>query len=199
MTTKPGSMERLRKYYRARLKDLNYRNIVEALENESDRSFIIVYASILEDRLSEAIRNRLIPLSEKQEQKLQIFNFDGPFGSFRNKISVAYALGIIDQQKMDALNEIRDLRNAAAHSLMPISFQIPEVVSVVARIVQTPPFEESHSEEARGKALRSAFTLFCIMSMMQIDFGAKEGREKFKKGIDHALDTLLPKSGATRS
>jgi hypothetical protein len=47
---------------------------------------------------------------------------------------MAYALSIIDQQTADDLNDIREMRNACAHSFKHVDFATPELRAVCMRL-----------------------------------------------------------------
>lgn len=134
MPSEPKSIISLRAYAKLRLTDDNIDELAQAFLGESDRTVVVVLASILEDVLANQIRQRLRPMSADEEKALRLFSFDGPFGTFSTLINVGYALEIIDENTRAELHDLREMRNACAHSPRPISFATPELANVCKRL-----------------------------------------------------------------
>jgi DNA-binding MltR family transcriptional regulator len=54
---------------------------------------------------------------------------DGPLSSFYSKITLGYAMGFITDPEKDDLNNLREIRNAFAHTLRPITFKTEQIAS----------------------------------------------------------------------
>ncbi|HVC58816.1 MAG TPA: hypothetical protein VND19_00430 [Acetobacteraceae bacterium] len=69
------------------------------------------------------------------EAKMRIFRGenDAPavLSDFYSKIELAYMLGIITEDAKDDLNTVRAIRNAFAHSTLPVDFSTPEVADLL--------------------------------------------------------------------
>jgi hypothetical protein len=81
---------------------------------ESDRACVILQASWTELMVERAIRSRL-----RGAGAGQLFGQNGPLGTFSNKISMAYSMGIFAETTRHDLTLIRELRNGFAHCQLP--------------------------------------------------------------------------------
>lgn len=84
------------------------------LEQKDERSIALIGGTFCEMAL-EQILKAFLPDDEKDVQKL--FEFNQPLGSFSNKISMAFCLGLIDKLIRRDLDLIRKIRNKFAHDL----------------------------------------------------------------------------------
>jgi hypothetical protein len=100
---------------------------------EADRAVVILQASMVESILENAIAQRMRH-DLKEETKKEIFEFEGPIGTFSAKITVAYALGIFGSITRRDLDLIRLMRNQFAHSRKPLKFSISVVTNVCAQL-----------------------------------------------------------------
>ena len=53
----------------------------------------------------------------------------GPISTYADKILMAYALGFIDKETRKRINIIREIRNACAHSRMPITLEVDALIA----------------------------------------------------------------------
>lgn len=105
-------------------KDLN--KAWKEINEGSDRSAAIIGAAFVGDSLQCALESRMIGLNSQVFNEI-FNNVNGPLCSFSSKILLGFALGLYGPVlKMD-LNVIRNIRNAFAHTMKPITFDIPEV------------------------------------------------------------------------
>lgn len=84
------------------------------LKAESDRGAILVGAAMLDEMLADLIGMRLAS-DLGAEQRERLFDPQGPAGSFSNRIALARALDMIPKPVAQALDMVREIRNAAAH------------------------------------------------------------------------------------
>ena len=92
---------------------------------ETDRGCALVGASLTENALREIIRIHAFQAPNTDLD--DIFGFEAPLGTFSAKIKIAYAFGMIDKKIRDDCDRIRVLRNAFAHSRVPINFKTSAV------------------------------------------------------------------------
>lgn len=92
----------------------NEKALFEGLENDSDRAAAIIAGSIIDIRLTAAIKHRL-RRDDVIENKL--FQSSGPLGTFSAKIDLARLMGIISAPAYRDIHIIRDIRNSFAHDL----------------------------------------------------------------------------------
>lgn len=93
------------------IKDRLIKVLTELLK-ESDRAVCVLAAAYLEELLGECIRKSLIAPHNPKEDWL----LNRTLSSLRNKIEMCYRLGLIDEKTVQALHEIRKLRNDFAHN-----------------------------------------------------------------------------------
>lgn len=87
------------------------RAITRSLEDESDRGKALIIGSYLEEIVAFLISS--VCVSENLAEKL--LGHQSPAGTFRAKIVLASALGLIDQEEVGALRVVQRIRNKAAH------------------------------------------------------------------------------------
>lgn len=92
---------------------------------DSDRACGILQASWVELMVERCIAGRLRP-----EGVSNIFDANGPLGTFSNKIMMAYSLGLFGRQTRHDLGLIRNMRNGFAHCQRPLRFRTPEIKAV---------------------------------------------------------------------
>ncbi len=92
---------------------------------ESDRGCVLICGAMAENGLQTIIETRLTLQALKNPDEL--FDYEGPLGTFSRKIKMAYGFGLIADDIRRDLDRIKDIRNAFAHSRRPISFATPAV------------------------------------------------------------------------
>src|SRR5436190_19047506 len=98
--------------------------VIDVLMQESDRGALILVAGILEDVLADQIIKRLkIALDGRDD----LLRRGGALSSYQNKMSVARALGIIDDATFHSIDIIRLIRNACAHSVRQATLKTPAI------------------------------------------------------------------------
>ncbi|EJU14811.1 hypothetical protein LH128_01869 [Sphingomonas sp. LH128] len=96
-------------------------NAIRELADRPDREFAIIAASMIEDLLVDVLKTKLAPLSGDRYKRL--FQRAGaPLGTFSARADLAHALGLIDDQILNDLDQIRKIRNAFAHNFSDLSF-----------------------------------------------------------------------------
>ena len=128
------------------------------LSKESDRGCGLVAAAFLENELSVLLKLFLV-----EHIKKELFDFNGPLGTFSAKIDMSYAMGLISTPIRDALHLVRKVRNDFAHLQDPLDFTANEIRQRVDAILPTAPFEASSTGKdlfiAKIQAIASAIHL----------------------------------------
>jgi hypothetical protein len=101
----------------------------------NDRLVAIVLGALVERVLKELI------LSAMPHGELDLFDPHHPLSTFSAKIEIAYGFGLIDAEKRRNSNYIREIRNAFAHRVPPISFRTKEI-SDVCKLLTLGPIVE---------------------------------------------------------
>ena len=101
-------------------------NFRRELSNESDRGCALLASAHLEFLFEKLLRKTLV--GDKKHLDV-LFNFNGPLGSFSNKISLSYSLGLIPSEIMHDTNVIRRIRNEFGHSPNIINFTNEKIIT----------------------------------------------------------------------
>lgn len=85
-----------------------------------DRVSGVLAAAMVDNTLRDGITSAL----EDATEEIELFHKEGaPFGTFKQKIVAARALGLISPDLAEDLDLIRDVRNQFAHALLPLTFE----------------------------------------------------------------------------
>jgi DNA-binding MltR family transcriptional regulator len=133
----------------------------EQLDSESDRGCCLMAVSFIENELEILISQKLVG-SEKFIKNL--FEFNGPLGTFSSKIKMAYSLGFISKSTMNDLELIRKVRNDFGHTYEPINF---DTENIKQRIMQLKGhfYDVAEINEVRTRAIFTN-TVSSIMSLI---------------------------------
>ena len=130
-----GSVKTLRQSYRKKTQVPEIEQFKKELLGSSDRASIILMGSSLDDALIYRIALALPQLPTDDELDY-IFRFEGPLGTFSARMEQALLWGAIEDETYQELDLFRELRNAAAHSKMSLSFQDSAIANVVKRLAK---------------------------------------------------------------
>lgn len=86
----------------------------DTLLDESERGAILIGTEKVDEQLSKLIERILPRKSRKYKEKL--LKYPGVLSSFSAKIELAYAFRLISEELRISLNNLRKIRNEAAHS-----------------------------------------------------------------------------------
>lgn len=130
---------------------------LESTHGESDRGFMILVVTQLEDMLTAEVAQKLTGMTS--EERDSFLGPDGVASAFGIKIKLALGLGVIDRGSYTHLELIRSIRNACAHAIRPVSFDTPIIKEAVLSFVT----EESRPSYANANAdvLRPLFWMMC--------------------------------------
>jgi hypothetical protein len=161
----------LRDLSRIQPTDEERREVRQALARESPIATAILGASVVEYELEAELRARF-RRSDDEAWKL-LTGDNGPLGTFSQKILAAYGFGIADATIKDAMDTIRQIRNAFAHTKKLIDFE-NEIVVRELRAVSLPKAKRSvlykdlfDVREFRGDP-RIAYASLCLVVGMNL-------------------------------
>lgn len=100
--------------------------MIGELFGESDRATMILFAGSAEESIVWALLSRM----RKHGAVKELFDPDGPIGTFSSKISLGFALELFGPETRRDLDYIRTLRNGCAHSEIPLKFLTPAVKAI---------------------------------------------------------------------
>lgn len=89
-------------------------SIINSIELSTDRAAAIIAGSLVEDRLTKAIKSKLLGIPEADEN---LFRTSGPLGTFSAKIDLAVSMGVISLIAYKEMKNLKDIRNLFAHNL----------------------------------------------------------------------------------
>jgi hypothetical protein len=143
---------------------------VKDLNGESDRGAIILSATAIEDALEDRILQKLPALHSDEATRKQVFEVDGPIASFSRKLLMAYSMGLIDSSYRKKIDLVREIRNACAHSRMPISLAVPQLRTACEILLERSLADLIDHEPV---TIRRAFILACNFIVLYIATGEK--------------------------
>lgn len=140
-------------------------SVLDAFKAESDRGAVLVACCYLEDKIGEALRDRLVAGTGLDRL------FEGgnaPFGTFSARIAGAHALGLVDDEGFRHLEMIRKIRNHFAHELNA-SFEDPKIADRCNAFEPTDPdslaaLQRNDPKSNRDRFLFAAVALFVLFS-----------------------------------
>jgi DNA-binding MltR family transcriptional regulator len=103
--------------------------ILDGFRGGSDMSVAITASAIVEARLEQLLTSRL----KTTDQALinSLYQDRGPLSGFYAKTAMAEAMGVINPALARELHHLRDIRNAFAHSKVPLTFAHDAVAPAV--------------------------------------------------------------------
>ncbi|MEL4204946.1 hypothetical protein P0W48_16540 [Plesiomonas shigelloides] len=99
-----------------------FNDIIPTIISESDRGAVLLSVSYIDEQLNVLFDN-LVPSSISNKRKKEIFNYTGPFGGIASKLDVALVCRILSPEIIDAIHELRKIRNALAHNTSTFSLK----------------------------------------------------------------------------
>ncbi len=96
----------------------------DQLVQESDRGLCLLAIGRMDNVLTEFLQLKLLG---SKTFKRDLFNNNGPLGTFSSKIKMCLAMGLISNGYYQEIEVMRKIRNIFAHSDQPITFESKEV------------------------------------------------------------------------
>jgi hypothetical protein len=149
----------------------------------SDRSVAILLAAQIERYLEFAIMSKLGHVDSETHDKL--IERDGALSTFFGKQYLGHALQLYNKAMLADMDIIRRIRNAFAHSVKPIDFQVPEIGAECMKLSQvesSPDMPENNlllfAELVSRSYHRNRFAKTCnSISLFLIDLTVKNYKE----------------------
>ncbi|MGB6306438.1 MAG: hypothetical protein WBF89_01505 [Steroidobacteraceae bacterium] len=128
----PAYLRNLKEYSRAQFgTEYETEAVVGDLDDESDRTAILVAATAIEDALEQALMQRMPALATDNDARVKVFGPEGTISTYSAKILIAYAIGILDRKARKEIDVVRHIRNACAHSRKSLSLQTPALADAI--------------------------------------------------------------------
>lgn len=158
----------LKAYTKVTAHDLSPADFVAALKGESDRGAIILAATMIDDRLAVALRERMPNLNS--DETARIFGVEGLAGTFANRLKLAQGLGILDRGTRKLIELIREMRNACAHSRQIVTFSTPVIRSAIVSMMPN-----DAADDVASWPDHQARDIFCLLCGAMCDAIAGNG------------------------
>ncbi|MDF1591782.1 MAG: DUF4145 domain-containing protein [Desulfobacterales bacterium] len=100
----------------------------------NDRACVILAGAVLDDRVKTLLQKYLLPPRGEKEDKL--LGPSRPLESFASRVEIARRLNLISEDARKSLDDIRHIRNRAAHKI-DFSFGANSVMDRVNNVLQT--------------------------------------------------------------
>jgi DNA-binding MltR family transcriptional regulator len=97
----------------------------ELSATDNDRGYCLLVVSLLENQIDRVIEARISHF--RSEDRNAFFDSHGPAGALSRKIALLNAFAVIGEVSRRNLDYIREIRNAFAHSKIPLTYATPEV------------------------------------------------------------------------
>lgn len=99
----------------------DYQKFFDEFMGESDRAAIVLGAAQMDELLKDILMKRLI------SPKKDLFDFNGPFGTFSARIDTAHATGAIDKSFANKIHLVRKIRNQCAHNIQSVDLNASDI------------------------------------------------------------------------
>jgi hypothetical protein len=159
------------------------KNIIDQVNKENEtgsiRGIILVWSSIIEESLSDIIKNFLIDHTNSDE----LFKIGAIFNTFDSKIKTCFSLGLISYSEMKTCQIIQKIRNKVAHQ-WNVDLENRDFSNSIKDNIKK-LYDQYHSERFNWEdkdllyMTRMFYALSCAMLMMQ--FLQRKGEAKAKK------------------
>jgi len=131
---------------------------------ESDRAAVVLAVSLLDFKLGEALQDVLVD-DELARKKFE----HGMFGSFHNRIELAYCLGHLSKSLRKDFHTLRDLRNHFAHQPTHADLGDAEAIKLCAKLELAEHLRESGSDLRTICLVAVASCLFAVAFHVRTD------------------------------
>ncbi len=128
----------------------------ESIVKETHRGAIIIATTVVQNYFIDLVKSdgpRMESNNKQKEFDRKVYNYPGPLSSFNGLIHLAYAFGRIDQHMFAALNELRSLRNDAAHSVEQYDFTVADLEIRLFKVFDVKPDFSKEVQEVSLDAL----------------------------------------------
>jgi hypothetical protein len=119
---------------------------ISEINNLPDRTAGICAVTMLEDRLTDAIKKRWF---FHQDIFGRMFKYDGPVGSFGTRINFGRIIGLYGDDALNDLDMIRRIRNDFAHKIEAENFSFNDI----KQRCQNLRLPDIHNEKFQGNVI----------------------------------------------
>jgi mannitol operon repressor len=156
------------------VKTLN--DFLNEFHRESDRGSVLIAASLLDERLKEIIENFLAECNITHDL---LNGPNAPLASFYSRISIAYALGLIQENEYEEINIIRKIRNEFGHKWKDVNFGTDKISKLCLKLPWLGP-----EENELGSSPRTRFDFVVVILLADLLWRARLVKKE-KRKIKH--------------
>ena len=181
MATEPNAIKTMKKYYSDRLHVESNENLMAELLGGNHRSAIITVASLCDSILEYRIFAALPGLEGCTEKEFDdAFRHDSGMGTFSARINLAFYMQLIDGTTRGQLNDIRQIRNAVAHTSRRVTFDDEPLRNAARRILHPTGMHRLLEDTSEGY-LRS-YIAEALLVRSIVEYGRDEGIARLREG-----------------
>jgi hypothetical protein len=153
--------------------DIN--SISAELLSGNDRTCAIVACELVNTSLMAALTAHFVQLEEGDGESL-FFGQAAVLGSFSARIVIGRAIGVFGNQTFEVLQTVRRIRNAFAHSALPVEFTLELIANECMKL---PDEKLSLSRELKAQftdvaPLRERYVAVCLHLIALLQTAARE-------------------------
>lgn len=148
-------LEALGSYQRITAASMSADEMADIVADESDRGVVVILVSLIEDLLLHRLQEAFVPMSRAQLKNLT--RAGGLLSNFDDRINLAHALDIIDEDTVEMLQVMRTMRNACAHSRKRITFDTQELRDALTLLIEDQAAPEHFQKTENSTVLRLGF------------------------------------------
>lgn len=115
---------------------------------ESSRGAALLAASLLDERLKEILQAYFV---DSKVSKDLLDGFNAPLGTFASRVSLAYALGLIQKNEFDEITIIRRVRNEFGHKWKDVTFDTAHVADLCRKLPWLGPPGQPGENDPRSR------------------------------------------------
>src|ERR1035437_4275190 len=111
---------------------LTFLGAVKNLRQRTHSTTVIASAAIMDTQLEKCLKKAMRPMPQTMYK--EIFGSMRPLGSLASKITMTYALRIVEKEVYAQFELMRNIRNAFAHSTESLHLGSPEIAPLLERL-----------------------------------------------------------------
>lgn len=168
--------------------------MTEEIFGGTDRSTVLVGVAMIDAALEAALKVVLVKFETEQEMRDMFRSEVAPLADLAAKIKVAKAVGLFSADAARVLNIIRNIRNAFAHSYLPLKFEESPIAEECARLPELKVnIFTTEVDKYPMTPLRRRFVSTCAVISAQLEhFASTHGGEDVVIRIPNERLPTLP-------
>ncbi len=171
----PTMIKALRNFAKSANPQTSDERLRDELEGQNDRASFLLLGSFVENAAQAGLL-RAMRADLSNEDKEALFDGTGPLSSLSARIQAAYAFNVIDREARNQLMQLKEMRNACAHTRRHISLETPELATVCRAFLGGTESAEDW-KNATAEQLKRALIFHCVTLVQYLLTGSKSAWE----------------------